>query len=284
MDADRDRQRLPARTRRARGGTGAAPHRPGAPGARRRSPGGRSAPGWSTTSPALPPRSAARLPADVVMSLPELAIPPKLGELTNVDAHTFVRRLLARFDSGELDPPIAQCSRTCWRAPAGGAARHRGPADPRGRCAVAAAGRPVPAQALDARAASDRLGVGRLVALELEAELRVELERAARDSRVDAQRSLLVTPVAQLARLIASSAPAMPRLRQSAWVEISSVQPRLQPMRVLLLVDERLHLADDRVATLRDLPHRLVAQGLSRTSRSPCSVASRKPHEPRNAS
>jgi hypothetical protein len=42
--------------------------------------------------------------ADVVMSLPELAIPPELGELTNVDAHTFVRRLLARFDSGELGP------------------------------------------------------------------------------------------------------------------------------------------------------------------------------------
>ena len=44
------------------------------------------------------------VPADVVMSLPELAIPPELGELTNVDAHTFVGRLLERFDSGELGP------------------------------------------------------------------------------------------------------------------------------------------------------------------------------------
>ena len=42
--------------------------------------------------------------ADVVMSLPELPIPPELGELTDVDAHTFVRRLLARFESGELGP------------------------------------------------------------------------------------------------------------------------------------------------------------------------------------
>jgi hypothetical protein len=42
--------------------------------------------------------------ADVVMSLPDLAIPPDLAELTQVDAHTFVRRLLPRFNSAEFGP------------------------------------------------------------------------------------------------------------------------------------------------------------------------------------
>ena len=44
------------------------------------------------------------VPADVVMSLPELAIPPELSELTNVDAHAFVGRLVPRFESNELGP------------------------------------------------------------------------------------------------------------------------------------------------------------------------------------
>jgi hypothetical protein len=44
------------------------------------------------------------VPADVVMSLPGLAIPPEFAELLDLDAHTFVRRLLARFDSGALGP------------------------------------------------------------------------------------------------------------------------------------------------------------------------------------
>ena len=38
------------------------------------------------------------------MSLPDLAIPPDLAELTQVDAHTFAGRLLPRFNSGELGP------------------------------------------------------------------------------------------------------------------------------------------------------------------------------------
>ena len=42
--------------------------------------------------------------ADAVGALPELAIPPELAELLAVDAHTFVRRLLPRFHSGELGP------------------------------------------------------------------------------------------------------------------------------------------------------------------------------------
>jgi hypothetical protein len=42
--------------------------------------------------------------AEAVTSLPELAIPPELAELTNVDAHTFVSRLVPRFDAGELGP------------------------------------------------------------------------------------------------------------------------------------------------------------------------------------
>ena len=43
-------------------------------------------------------------PADVVMSMPELAIPPDLAELTTTDAHTFVSRLVPRFTSGEFGP------------------------------------------------------------------------------------------------------------------------------------------------------------------------------------
>jgi hypothetical protein len=42
--------------------------------------------------------------ADAVMSLPELAIPPELAELTTIDAHTFVSRLIPRFEQGEFGP------------------------------------------------------------------------------------------------------------------------------------------------------------------------------------
>jgi hypothetical protein len=49
--------------------------------------------------------SARTVPADAVGSLPELAIPPELAHLLDVDAHTFVQRLLPRFGSGELGPP-----------------------------------------------------------------------------------------------------------------------------------------------------------------------------------
>jgi hypothetical protein len=48
------------------------------------------------------PRS---VPADAVVSLPELAIPPDLAELLGADAHTFVRRLIAGFEAGAYGPP-----------------------------------------------------------------------------------------------------------------------------------------------------------------------------------
>lgn len=44
------------------------------------------------------------VPAELVGSLPELAIPPDLAELVALDAHTFVRRLLPRFASSEFGP------------------------------------------------------------------------------------------------------------------------------------------------------------------------------------
>jgi hypothetical protein len=40
--------------------------------------------------------------ADAVTSLPDLAIPPELAELATLDAHSFVSRLIPRFQSGEL--------------------------------------------------------------------------------------------------------------------------------------------------------------------------------------
>lgn len=40
--------------------------------------------------------------AEAVTSLPDLAMPPDLAELTTVDAHTFVGRLIPRFQSGEF--------------------------------------------------------------------------------------------------------------------------------------------------------------------------------------
>jgi hypothetical protein len=42
--------------------------------------------------------------ADAVTSLPELAIPPELTELIAIDAHTFVSRLIPRFEQGEFGP------------------------------------------------------------------------------------------------------------------------------------------------------------------------------------
>ena len=42
------------------------------------------------------------VPAEAVGSLPELAIPADLAELVALDAHTFVRRLRPRFESGEF--------------------------------------------------------------------------------------------------------------------------------------------------------------------------------------
>jgi len=39
--------------------------------------------------------------ADAVTTLPELAMPPELAELASADAHTFVRRLLPGFETGE---------------------------------------------------------------------------------------------------------------------------------------------------------------------------------------
>ena len=43
-------------------------------------------------------------PAEAVTSLPDLAIPPDLAELTVLDAHTFVGRLIPRFQTGEFGP------------------------------------------------------------------------------------------------------------------------------------------------------------------------------------
>ena len=37
-------------------------------------------------------------------SLPDLAIPPDLAELLPLDAHTFVTRLIPRFQTGEFGP------------------------------------------------------------------------------------------------------------------------------------------------------------------------------------
>jgi len=52
--------------------------------------------------PGLAASGGRTVAADVVMSLPELAIPPGLAELTLVDAHTFTSRLVPRLGSGEL--------------------------------------------------------------------------------------------------------------------------------------------------------------------------------------
>lgn len=51
--------------------------------------------------PALAAAGSRTAPAEAVASLPELAIPPDLAELLPLDAHTFVRRLMPGFESGE---------------------------------------------------------------------------------------------------------------------------------------------------------------------------------------
>lgn len=42
--------------------------------------------------------------ADAVMALPDLAVTPDLAELLALDAHTFVTRLMPRFQAGEFGP------------------------------------------------------------------------------------------------------------------------------------------------------------------------------------
>jgi hypothetical protein len=61
---------------------------------------------WVTDHvPALAATGGSRsVPAEAVASLPDLAIPPDLAELVALDAHTFVRRLMPRFTSGEFGP------------------------------------------------------------------------------------------------------------------------------------------------------------------------------------
>lgn len=54
--------------------------------------------------PALAAVGARTAAADAVAGLPDLAIPPDLAELLVVDAHTFVRRLVPGFRSGEYGP------------------------------------------------------------------------------------------------------------------------------------------------------------------------------------
>jgi hypothetical protein len=61
---------------------------------------------WVTDHvPALVATGGGRtVPAEAVASLPNLAIPPDLAELLVLDAHTFVRRLMPGFASGEFGP------------------------------------------------------------------------------------------------------------------------------------------------------------------------------------
>jgi hypothetical protein len=60
---------------------------------------------WVTAHvPNLAPIGARTVPADAVVSLPELAIPPELIDLLTVDAHTFVARLSSAFESGQFGP------------------------------------------------------------------------------------------------------------------------------------------------------------------------------------
>jgi hypothetical protein len=54
--------------------------------------------------PGLAAVGARTVSAEVVASLPDLPIPPELAELVDVDAHTFVGRLLPRFGAGEFGP------------------------------------------------------------------------------------------------------------------------------------------------------------------------------------
>src|SRR4029079_14650154 len=113
----------------------------------------------------------------------------------------------------QVDPPL-RARRVRTRPPrradqpvrevqVGGAAGHGRSIGIARHAPVAPVRRALPAQAHDARGAPDStvtywLGVDRLVTVEREAELRVELERAARILRVDAECGLLVPTVAQL--------------------------------------------------------------------------------------
>ena len=59
--------------------------------------------GWLTEHlPGLAVTAGRPVAAEAVGALPELAIPPELAELLAVDAHTFTRRLLPGFASGEF--------------------------------------------------------------------------------------------------------------------------------------------------------------------------------------
>src|SRR5262249_40214046 len=95
--------------------------------------------------------------------------------------------------------PPGRAHQPARAVPTAGAARRGGSVGIDRHDVDAAVRRTVPSPAHDARTASVHgPGVDRLVAVELEAELRVELERAARVLRVDAERGLLVAAVAEL--------------------------------------------------------------------------------------
>lgn len=55
--------------------------------------------------PSLGASSPRRTPVEAVTSLPELPVPPELGELLGADAHTFARRLGADVGTGRYGPP-----------------------------------------------------------------------------------------------------------------------------------------------------------------------------------
>jgi hypothetical protein len=58
---------------------------------------------WVTEHvPELAPRTAARVDAETVMSLPQLAVPPELAGLLGADAHTFSSTLAPAFGSGRF--------------------------------------------------------------------------------------------------------------------------------------------------------------------------------------
>lgn len=60
---------------------------------------------WLTEHlPAFAPTTGATAPADAVVSLPELPVPPDLAELLIVDAHTFTARIVAGFGSATYGP------------------------------------------------------------------------------------------------------------------------------------------------------------------------------------
>lgn len=61
--------------------------------------------GWLTDHvPRLAPATGGTVSADAVATLPDLPVPPELAELLTVDAHTFVPRLLAGFDTEVYGP------------------------------------------------------------------------------------------------------------------------------------------------------------------------------------